>query len=89
MHMPTPRTPLALRAPPQKPKHRATLSYLTSRAYAKASRSAVSMAYRPISRQIEPLKASWFPLRIRTSWKMKVGPSIGSSVENLHVMRHI
>ena len=81
--MPTSRTPLVLSPPLLRPKPRITLSYPIPRAYVKASRrSAVSMAYRPTSRVIVPLKTSWFPLRIGTPWKMKVGPSIGSNVEN-------
>ena len=71
-------------------KPRAKMSYLIPRAYVKVlRRSAVSMAYRPTSRAIEPLKTSWFPLRIRIPWKTKVGPSTGSNVENLCVMRNI
>ena len=58
----TPRTPLALSASPFKPKPRATLAYLTPRAYAKASRkSIVSMTYRPTSRAIKSLKHPGFP----------------------------
>ena len=35
------------------------------------------------------IQTSWFPLRIKTPWKTKVWPSIGSNVENLHVMRNV
>ena len=34
------------------------------------------------------IKTSWFPPRIRTPWKTKVGPSIGYNVGNLYVMRN-
>ena len=51
-----PGTLLALAPPPLKSKPRAILSNLIPRAYAKASRSAVSMTYRPTSRAIKPLK---------------------------------
>ena len=33
------------------------------------------------------IKTPWFTLRIRTTWKTKMESSIGSNVENLHVMK--
>ena len=51
-------------------------------------KSVVSMAHRPTSKVTAPLKTSWFHPRIRTPWKTKVGPSTGSNVGTLHVMRY-
>ena len=85
----TTRAPLVLSPPPMKLKPRVTLSYLTPRVYAKAlKRSVVSMAYRPTSKVTAPLKTFWFPPRIQTPWKTKVGPSTASNVGTLHVMRN-
>ena len=84
-----PRTLLALSPPPMQQNPRVTLSYLTPRVYVKASkRSVVNMAYRPTSRAPAPLKTPWFPPRIRTPWKTKVGPSVGYNVGTLHAMRN-
>ena len=71
--VPIHRTLLALITPLMKSKPRVTLSYLTPRVYAKASkRFVVSMVFRSTSRATAPLKTSWFLPRIRTSWKTKV-----------------
>ena len=85
----TTRTLQAQGPPPLETKSRATLSYHTPKAYVKASRRAAGgMAYRPTSRATEPSRTAWFPQRIRTPGKTKVGPSIGYNLGNLHVMKN-
>ena len=42
----------------------------------------------PLFKGNSTIKTSWFSPRIRTPWKTKVGPSIGSNVGTLCVMRN-